>query len=139
GTAALARIAGLARKLQPAGELWVIYPKGIEAIREIDVIEAGRAAGLKDTKGGSFSSTHTGLRFTLPLAAREGAWVRKAPPLAFAELHAFSSGSDGPKFSHHLNLILGDFTTRRLLSRLAFATLASAVSIAFGQLSTSMI
>ena len=70
GTADLARIAGLARKLQPAGELWVIYPKGIEAIREIDVIEAGRAAGLKDTKVVSFSSTHTGLRFTIPLAAR---------------------------------------------------------------------
>jgi len=66
----LARIPGLSRKLQPAGGLWVIYPKGVEAIREIDVIEAGRAAGLKDTKVISFSSTHTGLRFTIPLAAR---------------------------------------------------------------------
>jgi len=69
-TADLARIAGLVRKLQPAGGLWVIYPKGVEAIREIDVIEAGRAAGLKDTKAVSFSSTHTGLRFTIPVAAR---------------------------------------------------------------------
>src|ERR1035438_1857878 len=69
-TADLARIPGLAAKLQPAGGLWVIYPKGVETIREIDVIEAGRAAGLKDTKVVSFSSTHTGLRFTVPLAAR---------------------------------------------------------------------
>jgi hypothetical protein len=71
GTADLTRITGLARKLQPAGGLWVIYPKGVERIREIDVIEAGRAAGLKDTKVVSFSSTHTGLRFTIPLAARQ--------------------------------------------------------------------
>jgi len=70
GAADLARIPGLASKLQPAGGLWVIYPKGVETIREIDVIEAGRAAGLKDTKVVSFSSTHTGLRFTIPLAAR---------------------------------------------------------------------
>ena len=70
GTADLAHIAGLMRKLQPAGGLWVIYPKGVAAIREIDVIEAGRAAGLKDTKVVSFSSTHTGLRFTIPVAAR---------------------------------------------------------------------
>jgi len=70
GTADLARVPGLARKLQPAGGLWVIYPKGVEAIREIDVIEAGRAAGLKDTKVVRFSATHTGLRFTIPLAAR---------------------------------------------------------------------
>jgi len=69
-SADLARIPGLARKLQPAGGLWVIYPKGCEPIREIDVIEAGRAAGLKDTKVVGFSSTHTGLRFTIPLAAR---------------------------------------------------------------------
>jgi hypothetical protein len=70
GTADLARIPGLTRKLNPAGGLWVIYPKGVETIREIDVIEAGRAAGLKDTKVVRFSSTHTGLRFTIPLAAR---------------------------------------------------------------------
>jgi hypothetical protein len=69
-TADLTRIAELARKLQPAGGLWVIYPKGVEAIREIEVIEAGRAAGLKDTKVVSFSATHTGLRFAIPVAAR---------------------------------------------------------------------
>ena len=48
----------------------MIYPKGIETIREIDVIEAGRAAGLKDTKVVRFSPTHTGLRFTIPVTAR---------------------------------------------------------------------
>ena len=66
----LTHLSGLIRRLQPAGGLWVVYPKGIAAIREIEVIQAGRAAGLKDTKVVSYSSTHTALRFTIPLAAR---------------------------------------------------------------------
>jgi hypothetical protein len=44
-----------------------VYPKGVAAIREIEVIEAGRAAGLKDIKVASFSSTHTALQFALPV------------------------------------------------------------------------
>jgi len=43
--------------------VWVIYPKGIKAVTENDVISAGRAAGLIDTKVCSFSATHTALRF----------------------------------------------------------------------------
>lgn len=70
GAADLARIPGLSRRLKPAGGLWVVYPKGVATIREIDVIEAGRAAGLKDTKVVGFSATHTGLRFTIPVVAR---------------------------------------------------------------------
>jgi hypothetical protein len=65
-TADLARIAKLKSRLNPRGALWVIYPKGVAAIREIEVIEAGRAAGLKDNKVASFSSTHTALRFAWP-------------------------------------------------------------------------
>jgi hypothetical protein len=59
-------------KLAPAGDgaLWVIYPKGSAAIREMEVIEAGRAAGLKDVKVASFSATHTGLKFVLPVGKR---------------------------------------------------------------------
>jgi len=48
----------------------VIYPKGGPAIREIEVLEAGRAAGLKDVKVASFSATHTGLKFVLPVSKR---------------------------------------------------------------------
>jgi hypothetical protein len=44
--------------------LWVVYPKGVEAIREIEVIEAGRSAGLKHTKVARCSDTHTALRFS---------------------------------------------------------------------------
>jgi len=66
-TADLARIAKLKARLNPRGALWVVYPKGVAAIREIEVIEAGRAAGLKDNKVASFSPTHTALRFALPV------------------------------------------------------------------------
>jgi hypothetical protein len=66
----LSRIPKLASGLAPSGALWVIYPKGVKEIREIEVLEAGRAAGLKDVKVASFSSTHTALKFVIPVAAR---------------------------------------------------------------------
>jgi hypothetical protein len=66
----LGQIPKLAAGLKPAGALWVVYPKGVQGIREIEVIQAGRAAGLKDTKVASFSATHTALKFVIPVAAR---------------------------------------------------------------------
>ena len=66
----LARVAKIKKWLKPAGALWVVYPKGVPSIREIEVLEAGRAAGLKDTKVASFSPTHTALRFVIPVAER---------------------------------------------------------------------
>src|SRR5205085_9824833 len=33
-----------------SGALWLVYPRGKHELREIDVLEAGRAAGLKDVK-----------------------------------------------------------------------------------------
>jgi len=62
-SAELARIAKLKANLEPGGALWVIYPKGVPAIKEIEVIQAGRAAGMKDVKVARFSATHTGLKF----------------------------------------------------------------------------
>src|SRR5205807_9930433 len=67
---ALAEIAKLSTALQPAGALWVVYPKGVAEIREVEVIEAGRTAGLKDVKVASFSPTHTALKFVIPVNAR---------------------------------------------------------------------
>ena len=67
---ALDRIPKLAATLKPAGARWVVYPKGVQVIREIEVLSAGRSAGLKDTKVAAFSPTHTALRFVIPVAAR---------------------------------------------------------------------
>ena len=52
------------------GALWVVYPKGVTAVREIDVLQAGRAAGFKDIKVAAFSATHTALKFVIPVARR---------------------------------------------------------------------
>lgn len=59
----LNRVAKLAGALPPKGALWVVYPKGAAAVSESEVIQAGRAAGLKDVKVASFSTTHTALKF----------------------------------------------------------------------------
>ncbi|HXA52612.1 MAG TPA: hypothetical protein VNV86_19985 [Candidatus Acidoferrum sp.] len=67
---ALAQIDKLSAGLKPAGALWVVYPKGAPEIREVEVIEAGRTAGLKDVKVASFSPTHTALKFVIPASAR---------------------------------------------------------------------
>ncbi len=66
----LAQIRKLALGLKPTGGLWVIYPKGVDVIREKDVLEAGREAGLKDSKVTRFSETHTGLKFVTPVEKR---------------------------------------------------------------------
>jgi len=66
----LAQLSSLARSIQRNGAIWVVYPKGQKHIREIDVINAGKSAGLTDNKVCSFSTTHTALRFCIPVAQR---------------------------------------------------------------------
>ncbi len=69
--AGLDKIAAARQFLREDGGLWIVYPKGIQAITEMNVLEAVRAAGLKDNKVCSFSATHTALRFVVPVAARQ--------------------------------------------------------------------
>ena len=71
--AGLGALPKLVRRLPAAAALWIVYPKGVPAIRETDVISAGRATGLTDIKVVSFSATHTGLKFVRPKSARVGA------------------------------------------------------------------
>ena len=67
---ALPRLKNLARLIKRDGAIWVIYPKGQAHIRELDVLTAGKAAGLVDNKVARFSDMHTGLRFVIPIANR---------------------------------------------------------------------
>ena len=60
----------IAGKLKGATALWVVYPKGQKSITEMDVIGAGRKAGLKDVKVVGFSATHTALKFVIPVEKR---------------------------------------------------------------------
>jgi hypothetical protein len=67
----LRRLPALKRSLQPAGAIWVVRAKGPEAtVKEAEVMAAGKAAGLVDTKVVSFSATHTAERLVIPVARR---------------------------------------------------------------------
>ena len=66
----LGRIDGLRCHLEPAGAVWVVFPKGKQHLKEADVLASGRAAGLVDVKVVKFSETHTALKFVVPVAHR---------------------------------------------------------------------
>jgi hypothetical protein len=66
----LARAGKLLTSLASAGGLWIVYPKGKQEITELQVLNAGRRAGLVDVKVVSFSATHTALKFVRPKAKR---------------------------------------------------------------------
>jgi len=66
----LSQLKSLSRSICKSGGIWVVYPRGQKHIREVDVINAGKSAGLTDNKVCRFSETHTALRFVIPLAKR---------------------------------------------------------------------
>lgn len=69
--------AGLEKYLEPAGSLWIVFPKKpFVAELEfpflwIDVQKAGLAAGLVDNKIAAFSPRLTSIRFVVPVARRK--------------------------------------------------------------------
>ena len=67
---ALDRLVGIRKALAPDGALWIIRPKGSDAISESEVWKAGRAAGLVDVKVARFSPTHTAEKFVIPVKDR---------------------------------------------------------------------
>jgi len=70
-TADLAPLASLATMIRPAGAIWVVSRKGRDAtLRDVEVMDAGREAGLVDNKVASFSDTHTSLRLVIPVHLR---------------------------------------------------------------------
>jgi hypothetical protein len=60
----------IAKSMKGVAALWIVYPKGQKHITENDVLAAGRKAGLKDVKVVGFSTTHTALKFVIPLSRR---------------------------------------------------------------------
>jgi hypothetical protein len=70
-TGALEPLRALTGRIRPNGAIWVVSRKGKSGtLREVDVIEAAKAAGLIDNKVASFSVTHTALRLVIPVARR---------------------------------------------------------------------
>lgn len=66
----LGRLATLRRALQPAGAIWVLWPKGRPALREDDVRAAALRVDLVDVKVAAFSSTLSALKLVIPVAKR---------------------------------------------------------------------
>lgn len=62
----LDRMVGMIVSLAPDGALWVIRPKGSNAISEREVMDTARTAGLVDVKVARFSETHTAEKFVIP-------------------------------------------------------------------------
>ena len=60
----------ISKSIKGAAVLWIVYPKGQKHITENDVLAAGRKTGLKDVKVVGFSTTHTALKFVIPLDNR---------------------------------------------------------------------
>jgi hypothetical protein len=67
----LGGLSKISKSMRGAASLWIVYPKGQKHITENDVLAAGRECGLKDVKVVGFSSTHTALKFVIPLAQRQ--------------------------------------------------------------------
>ncbi len=66
----LTKIATAAKSLAPDGALWVIHPKGVDGVKDVDIFAAGKAAGLTYTKVAKYSATHTGEKLVIPVANR---------------------------------------------------------------------
>ena len=66
----LAQLPALRAAIAQAGAVWVLHPKGRRDLRDLDVIAAGKAAGLVDNKVARVSETLSALRFVIPKAAR---------------------------------------------------------------------
>jgi hypothetical protein len=64
------RIPIAAESIAQHGAVWVIHPKGRADLKDVDVIAAGRAAGLVDNKVARVSDTLSALRFVIPKAKR---------------------------------------------------------------------
>src|SRR2546430_1709307 len=66
----LSALSKVAKSMEGAAALWIVYPKGQKHITENDVLADGRKSGLKDVKVVGFSLTHTALKFVIPFSQR---------------------------------------------------------------------
>lgn len=67
----LKALRALQKLIQPAGAIWVVWPKGQPHIKEDHVRAAALAVGLVDVKVMSFSDTHSALKLMIPRKNRK--------------------------------------------------------------------
>jgi hypothetical protein len=66
----LKKLLSLRKTLQPAGAIWVVWPKGQPQIKEDHVRAAALRGGLVDVKVCAFSDTHSALKLMIPREKR---------------------------------------------------------------------
>ncbi|CAN5924496.1 hypothetical protein BH11MYX4_BH11MYX4_65810 [soil metagenome] len=66
----LEKLAGLREMIADDGGIWIVYPKGVPAVTEREVLTAGRTLQLTDNKVAKISETLTSVRFVIPVAQR---------------------------------------------------------------------
>jgi hypothetical protein len=67
----LGALEALATRIRPNGGIWIVSRKGAaRTIRDVDMIDAAKSAGLVDNKIAAFSATHTAMRVVIPVANR---------------------------------------------------------------------
>jgi hypothetical protein len=64
------RVSTAKSSIKPNGAVWLIRPKGHAEVTEGLVMAAGKAAGLVDVKVVAFSTTHSALKFVVPVRNR---------------------------------------------------------------------
>jgi hypothetical protein len=65
------RLFGFRKLMAADGAVWVIRPRGSDAISEGEVMAAAKETGLVDVKVVRFSATHTAEKFVIPANDRE--------------------------------------------------------------------
>jgi hypothetical protein len=65
-----ARVSAAKSSIKPDGAVWLIRPKGRAEVTERAVMAAGKTAGLVDVKVVAFSTTHSALKFVIPVKDR---------------------------------------------------------------------
>ena len=66
----LARLSAAAKAMARDGAIWVVHPKGKDALRDTDIFAAAKTLGLVSTKVARFSETHTAEKLVIPVANR---------------------------------------------------------------------
>ena len=69
-TAELHRLKGLDAAIKSNGGIWVIFPKGVPELKDVNVIAEAKANGLVSTKVARVSERLTGMKFVIPLKRR---------------------------------------------------------------------
>jgi hypothetical protein len=66
----LRRLPSLVKRLKADGVIWTLRPKGSPDLKEAEMMQAGKDAGLVDVKVVAFSQVLTAEKFVIPVANR---------------------------------------------------------------------